>query len=450
MTDVLRHYGWKTAAFYPPAVFYVEGQKLKAYADSHFDFEYVKVEYLDAAKRVDQMRAYYDGVNPGQSFVWVHFFEPHEPYVGHPEHPFGPGDMDRYDSEIAYADAAVGKLVAAVRPGVPGPSSSSPPIMAKSSTSTAAGTTARRCSRNSFASRSFSPFPGRRRTWWTVRRSSSTWPPRSSTCSTSRCRPACGGRTSGPGWPAPPRRPPDCRRRSPSSRTSGWWRRVRTSCFAICAAASAPITTWRPTRTKRTTWPTDGRSGRRRCVGCSTAGWTPRCGSSRWPEARRATAVARCRTPIERGRLGNAAAAPELAALLGASEAPLLERREAGELLVALPPQPGTAPLLARAAGDRDPTIADWVAIARFRLGEAAAKPRVRDRRRPGARPGPGPRASGPRSRRGRRRQRCRCPRRKPSTGRMTSRCEGQSWSRSESSATGGRSPSSSAISPRC
>ena len=120
MTDVLRHYGWKTAAFYPPAVFYVEGQKLKAYADSQLRLRVREVEYLDAAKRVDQMRAYYDEREPRPLFVWVHFFEPHEPYVAHPEHPFGAGDVDRYDSEIAYADAAVGRLVAAVRARRPG------------------------------------------------------------------------------------------------------------------------------------------------------------------------------------------------------------------------------------------------------------------------------------------------------------------------------------------
>jgi len=40
---LLRRYGIKTAAFYPPAVFYVEPEKLKAYADSNFHFEYVKV-----------------------------------------------------------------------------------------------------------------------------------------------------------------------------------------------------------------------------------------------------------------------------------------------------------------------------------------------------------------------------------------------------------------------
>ncbi len=109
---MLRRFGWRTAAFYPPAVFYIDSDKLKSFAETNFDFEYVKFEYIDAQRRVDQLLAYYDSVKPKRSFVWVHFFEPHEPYVAHDGFAFGDGDVDRYDSEIAYTDAAVGRLVA--------------------------------------------------------------------------------------------------------------------------------------------------------------------------------------------------------------------------------------------------------------------------------------------------------------------------------------------------
>ncbi|HEY8923454.1 MAG TPA: sulfatase, partial [Polyangia bacterium] len=111
ISSTLRQNGWHTGAFYPPAVFYVDAHKLKAYADTNFAFEYVKFEYLDAQKRVDQVIRYYEDEKPKRSFVWVHFFEPHEPYVAHPEFPFGGSDMDRYDSEIAYTDAAIGRLL---------------------------------------------------------------------------------------------------------------------------------------------------------------------------------------------------------------------------------------------------------------------------------------------------------------------------------------------------
>ena len=117
---VLRNYGWRTAAFYPPAVFYIDSNKLKTFSETNFDFEYVKFEFIDAQRRVDQLLAYYDTVKPQRSFVWVHFFEPHEPYVAHEGFPFGSGDIDRYDSEIAYTDAAVGRLVKEVRARRPG------------------------------------------------------------------------------------------------------------------------------------------------------------------------------------------------------------------------------------------------------------------------------------------------------------------------------------------
>ncbi len=108
---ILRRYGWKTAAFYPPAVFYVDAQKMKAFEATHFQFEYVKFEYLDAFRRLDQIAEYFDAVRPSRAFLWVHFFEPHEPYDARAAHPFGTSDVDRYDSEIAYVDAAIGRLV---------------------------------------------------------------------------------------------------------------------------------------------------------------------------------------------------------------------------------------------------------------------------------------------------------------------------------------------------
>ncbi len=96
-------------------MFFVDAQKLKAYADTYFNFEYVKFEYLDAERRVDQIESYFDTVKPPKAFVWVHFFEPHEPYEAHADFPFGATDIDRYDSEIAYVDRAIGRLVAYLR-----------------------------------------------------------------------------------------------------------------------------------------------------------------------------------------------------------------------------------------------------------------------------------------------------------------------------------------------
>jgi arylsulfatase A-like enzyme len=115
LPSILRRYGWKTAAFFPPAVFYIDAHKMKNFESTYFDFEYVKYEYLDAEKRLDQIDEFFKADGPAKAFVWLHLFEPHEPYESHPGHDFGPRDIDRYDSEIAYSDAAVGKVIEYVR-----------------------------------------------------------------------------------------------------------------------------------------------------------------------------------------------------------------------------------------------------------------------------------------------------------------------------------------------
>lgn len=120
VASILRRYGWKTAAFFPPAVFYIDAHKMKAFETNNFDFEYVKYEYLDAEARVGQIEEFLRKENPRKLFLWLHLFEPHEPYDRHPGFDFGERDIDRYDDEIAYSDKVVGQvlaLLAAKRPG---------------------------------------------------------------------------------------------------------------------------------------------------------------------------------------------------------------------------------------------------------------------------------------------------------------------------------------------
>lgn len=120
LAQILRRYGWKTAAFFPPAVFYIDAHKMKAFESNHFDFEYVKYEYLDAEARIGQIEAFLASENPKKLFLWLHLFEPHEPYVAHAGFDFGATDMDRYDSEIAYCDRVVGKVISLVEKMRPG------------------------------------------------------------------------------------------------------------------------------------------------------------------------------------------------------------------------------------------------------------------------------------------------------------------------------------------
>jgi hypothetical protein len=113
---LLRTYGYKTGAFYPPAVFFIDTDRFLPFRDSSLGFEYRKVEFMEGEGRLRQVSEYL-AANPGTDplFVWVHLFGPHEPYEGHPQYPFGDRDVDRYDSEVAAADATLGRIVAAFR-----------------------------------------------------------------------------------------------------------------------------------------------------------------------------------------------------------------------------------------------------------------------------------------------------------------------------------------------
>ncbi|MFO0679387.1 MAG: sulfatase-like hydrolase/transferase [Polyangiaceae bacterium] len=121
-----RTYGYRTAAFYPPAVFFIDAPRFATFERRGLDFEYRKVEFASPKERAAQVDAYLasGGPSPKPLFLWVHLFEPHEPYVMHPEHPFGdaahPTDVDAYDSEIRAADEGVADIVGKVRARRPG------------------------------------------------------------------------------------------------------------------------------------------------------------------------------------------------------------------------------------------------------------------------------------------------------------------------------------------
>ena len=119
---ILRRHGYRTAAFYPPAIFYVDSDRFAALDEQHMGFEYVKAMYAPASQRVDQLREYLAGSDAQHPlFVWVHLFEPHEPYE--PTAPFAPtGDATAeqlYDGEVRAADAAVGELIELFRTARP-------------------------------------------------------------------------------------------------------------------------------------------------------------------------------------------------------------------------------------------------------------------------------------------------------------------------------------------
>ncbi len=118
---LLRRYGYRTAAFFPPAVFFIDGERVPALHERGLDFEYRKEEFATPALRARQVGEYLATAPRDKPlFLWVHFFEPHEPYVAHAEHAFGAADVDRYDSEIAAADEGIGTILAEIRASRPG------------------------------------------------------------------------------------------------------------------------------------------------------------------------------------------------------------------------------------------------------------------------------------------------------------------------------------------
>lgn len=111
---LLRKYGYRTAAFYPPAVFFIDAARFETFSARSLDFEYRWVEFAEGATRLAQVERYLGESGADKPlFVWVHLFSPHEPYEAHAEHGFGDRDVDRYDAEIAHSDATFGRIAAA-------------------------------------------------------------------------------------------------------------------------------------------------------------------------------------------------------------------------------------------------------------------------------------------------------------------------------------------------
>jgi hypothetical protein len=118
--SLFRTYGFRTAAFYPPAVFFIDPARFESFSKSYLGFEYRWVEFAEGERRVSQVREYLNTAPKDKPlFIWLHLFAPHEPYEFHPEHDFGKRDIDRYDSEIASADKTLGEVVRLFRSARP-------------------------------------------------------------------------------------------------------------------------------------------------------------------------------------------------------------------------------------------------------------------------------------------------------------------------------------------
>src|SRR5207237_8614149 len=66
-----------------------------------------------AGEVVDRALAWLSKHPPGPVFIWVHCYDPHGPYD--PPEPYKSRFAEPYDGEIAYTDAAIGKLIAGLK-----------------------------------------------------------------------------------------------------------------------------------------------------------------------------------------------------------------------------------------------------------------------------------------------------------------------------------------------
>jgi arylsulfatase A-like enzyme len=74
--------------------------------------EEISAQHIDTAKETVASARRWLAENPsGKRFLWLHFFDPHSPYLAHPEFPFGRGDRARYAASVAYMDHHLAPLL---------------------------------------------------------------------------------------------------------------------------------------------------------------------------------------------------------------------------------------------------------------------------------------------------------------------------------------------------
>src|SRR5215467_3826482 len=121
--ELLKKRGYHTGAFIGAVI--LDSNTLAPRLDRGFDFYDnfpAKTETKERWGRVERRgmevvqhaEAWLDKHRTGPRFVWVHLYDPHDPYE--PPPPYSQKYKDRlYDGEIAYADSALGHLIATLK-----------------------------------------------------------------------------------------------------------------------------------------------------------------------------------------------------------------------------------------------------------------------------------------------------------------------------------------------
>ena len=124
LPDILHHRGYRTAAFVgcnildPKNVAIGFDRGFDVYDAGYHNRKHGEDRYKSFERRAgevaDHALTWLNKRPPGPFFMWVHFYDAHDPYD--PPEPFKTRyQSDPYDGEIAYTDTAVAKIVSALR-----------------------------------------------------------------------------------------------------------------------------------------------------------------------------------------------------------------------------------------------------------------------------------------------------------------------------------------------
>jgi hypothetical protein len=110
LADRLDAEGYYTAGFYPDGIFFHEGERFGSVRTRNLGFTRHDAENHDAESLTDAVLAELEDLRARReppAFLWVHYFDVHEPYR---DRYFGDAPVDRYDSEIRRVDRALARL----------------------------------------------------------------------------------------------------------------------------------------------------------------------------------------------------------------------------------------------------------------------------------------------------------------------------------------------------
>ena len=109
--------GYSTAAFVSHIIFRRKFQFNQGFR--HYDQSVLRIgqsESISTSKEVTDLAVHWlREREDAPFFLWVHYFDPHSVYLSHEGFAFGDHPIDRYDSEIAFTDNQIGRLLDAVR-----------------------------------------------------------------------------------------------------------------------------------------------------------------------------------------------------------------------------------------------------------------------------------------------------------------------------------------------